>query len=81
MIKEQFQFVEKMNDLAMRVGREIEGENPADVAAALSGVLALAITQVTPSLEERRLFLDKLVEAMNAEISSTPGTRKPIQSN
>jgi hypothetical protein len=70
MTKAQFQFLEKMDDLVKRVGREIEGENPADVATALSGLVAFAIVQTTPSLEERQVFLDKLVKAMDAEISA-----------
>src|SRR5437764_530673 len=42
-MKDKFQ--EKMDDLAARISREVDGKNMLDVATALSGMIAFAISE------------------------------------
>ena len=60
-------------DLAARISREVDGKNMLDVATALSGMIAFAISESTPSLEERQSLLNTLVEFMNKQIRQMPG--------
>lgn len=61
-------FQEKMDRLAQRVSHELDGENLLDVATALSGLIAFAIRESSPSVEERQRFLNTLIEFMNKQI-------------
>jgi hypothetical protein len=61
-------FQEKMDRLAQRVSRELDGENLLDVATALSGLIAFAICESSPAVDERQRLLNTLIEFMNKQI-------------
>jgi hypothetical protein len=72
-------FQEKMDRLARRVSHVLDGENILDVATALSGLIAFAICESSPSIEERQRFLDSIVEFMNKQIRSEPAIKERRQ--
>jgi hypothetical protein len=61
-------FQERMNRLAQRVSRELDGESLLDVATALFGLIAFAICESSSSIDERQRFLNTLVVFMRKQI-------------